>query len=423
MANGALHSSGMSSNLEPLGPGSSLTARRPAANSLPSFELPPPQPLQSRYLSYSATQSQPPSAPVNVSSLSNLLTPPTQMPGDSHSPLSAGGHSGNSPTATNGTPSYGPNSYWPPTGPGANPFSLGSGTIPQSWGQGSMASTLNRPMFSPHTNVLARNNSNSPSASEGLPHPPHYDLSPLPPPFPPSIPMSTSAHLSNMAGQQAAPQGFINPQNPVSSATTQPAQVVHSSEHYLQRPPPTPSYYNPSQTSASHHQSQYASAYANDASVQGPLGGPHQGARMSPVNGQLPNLQPPSLPLGNGYVRPYPPYPLPPASGANMANPIMSNVHNPGAQMHMVGGGMPGGVLPTFNSGHSAQLQQLYGGANQAPPNDRPFKCDQCPQSFNRNHDLKRHKRIHLAVKPFPCGNCEKSFSRKDALKVSFLRP
>jgi uncharacterized Zn-finger protein len=42
-----------------------------------------------------------------------------------------------------------------------------------------------------------------------------------------------------------------------------------------------------------------------------------------------------------------------------------------------------------------------------------------CPQSFNRNHDLKRHKRIHLAVKPFPCTNCEKSFSRKDALKVS----
>jgi hypothetical protein len=52
---------------------------------------------------------------------------------------------------------------------------------------------------------------------------------------------------------------------------------------------------------------------------------------------------------------------------------------------------------------------------------DRPFKCDLCPQSFNRNHDLKRHKRIHLAVKPYPCGECEKSFSRKDALKVCFF--
>ncbi|KFX94994.1 hypothetical protein O988_06050 [Pseudogymnoascus sp. VKM F-3808] len=52
---------------------------------------------------------------------------------------------------------------------------------------------------------------------------------------------------------------------------------------------------------------------------------------------------------------------------------------------------------------------------------DRPFKCDLCPQSFNRNHDLKRHKRIHLAVKPYPCGECEKSFSRKDALKRHVL--
>jgi uncharacterized Zn-finger protein len=34
---------------------------------------------------------------------------------------------------------------------------------------------------------------------------------------------------------------------------------------------------------------------------------------------------------------------------------------------------------------------------------------------------LKRHKRIHLAVKPFPCGHCEKSFSRKDALKRHML--
>lgn len=30
---------------------------------------------------------------------------------------------------------------------------------------------------------------------------------------------------------------------------------------------------------------------------------------------------------------------------------------------------------------------------------ERPFLCDVCPQSFTRNHDLKRHKRIHLTVK------------------------
>ncbi|KAI9284364.1 hypothetical protein BC943DRAFT_257927, partial [Umbelopsis sp. AD052] len=49
------------------------------------------------------------------------------------------------------------------------------------------------------------------------------------------------------------------------------------------------------------------------------------------------------------------------------------------------------------------------------------FKCDNCPLSFNRNHDLKRHARIHLSVKPFPCNFCDKRFSRKDALKRHML--
>jgi hypothetical protein len=53
-----------------------------------------------------------------------------------------------------------------------------------------------------------------------------------------------------------------------------------------------------------------------------------------------------------------------------------------------------------------------------SPPPARGFKCDHCPRSFNRSNDLKRHKRIHLAVKPFPCGYCGVSFSRKDVLKV-----
>ena len=61
----------------------------------------------------------------------------------------------------------------------------------------------------------------------------------------------------------------------------------------------------------------------------------------------------------------------------------------------------------------------MYGNHSQPAAQERPFKCDVCPQSFNRNHDLKRHKRIHLSVKPYPCTFCDKSFSRKDALKVS----
>lgn len=94
----------------------------------------------------------------------------------------------------------------------------------------------------------------------------------------------------------------------------------------------------------------------------------------------------------------------------------MSNVHAPGNQMALVGGmnmQYPQHQMGGPMYGHHPGQQQAQ--------NDRPFKCDQCPQSFNRNHDLKRHKRIHLAVKPFPCGHCEKSFSRKDALKVRLI--
>ena len=116
---------------------------------------------------------------------------------------------------------------------------------------------------------------------------------------------------------------------------------------------------------------------------------------------------PPSLPVqsaSNHFTRPpYPSYNLPP-----MPSPVLLNINNLYATMSAVGSF--GGLPITTSAGESVQ---------QHAQNDRPFECDSCPQSYNRNHDLKRHKRIHLAVKPFPCKHCDKSFSRRDALKVS----
>lgn len=46
----------------------------------------------------------------------------------------------------------------------------------------------------------------------------------------------------------------------------------------------------------------------------------------------------------------------------------------------------------------------------------RPFRCNACPASFARNHDLKRHIKLH-DKKAWRCGGCLKVFSRRDAIK------
>lgn len=81
------------------------------------------------------------------------------------------------------------------------------------------------------------------------------------------------------------------------------------------------------------------------------------------------------------------------------------------------------GQYPQGLAQNPQQAPYVAGRAGRGASNtgERPFKCDQCPQSFQRSHDLKRHKRIHLAIKPFPCPSCDKSFSRKDALKRHIL--
>ncbi|OJA10339.1 hypothetical protein AZE42_07346 [Rhizopogon vesiculosus] len=46
----------------------------------------------------------------------------------------------------------------------------------------------------------------------------------------------------------------------------------------------------------------------------------------------------------------------------------------------------------------------------------RPYRCATCPASFARNHDLKRHTKLHDKT-GFQCTGCYKLFSRRDAIK------
>ncbi|THH01103.1 hypothetical protein EW026_g1544 [Hermanssonia centrifuga] len=47
---------------------------------------------------------------------------------------------------------------------------------------------------------------------------------------------------------------------------------------------------------------------------------------------------------------------------------------------------------------------------------NRPYRCNSCPASFLRNHDLKRHIKLHDKT-AWKCSGCGKMFSRRDAIK------
>ncbi|KIX10330.1 uncharacterized protein Z518_01412 [Rhinocladiella mackenziei CBS 650.93] len=387
---------------------SSLTQRRQAASNLPAFELPPPTNLQFTQVS---AQKFPPLSGINTShagpapvSVGQLLTPPSNSASEA-STVSSAVPAGTTPTSAAVpvlpyTPTFF-NTGTAPTGYHAGftqPWQSGNPLIPP------------RPMFSPMPGPSVRNSANSPTTGEAsaLPPPP-YDLNAVPP-YGGPLPLSSPASAPNSSAQQhvlSSLQNGVRPQSKQSSATPNDG---------VSRPSSNPTLYT-GMTSAAQHQPGYPYTASTPVSQS-----PHSHSRSAPrISPTLHQGAVPPQPQ-DPFMRPPPPsYSLP-----AMPGPIMSNVHSPGAQMAMVGNMQPNLLPMAFNSGYAANAPAMYGqqrtNAPQQPSaHDRPFKCDQCPQSFNRNHDLKRHKRIHLAVKPFPCTHCDKSFSRKDALKRHIL--
>lgn len=424
---------------DPLAPPPSFTARKSAASHLPSFELPPPPTTLNpgKFPSISDLTGFQPSGSGSLASVGNLLTPPNTLPSDSLSPPpSSITQSNNQLPQVNTTSSYSRNSntFWPQPSPSQfqyQPASTGQWSPNRGVYTGSSLNSMLRGSdpFSPGREATAQ----VAVANE------MYQL----PPFPATIPMSAPASLPAMSAPTVSQQPMSASvfQQHLSNLDPSPTQPIPSlmSDPFFPRLPPTPSYYNLPQPSPSLQQQQqqqqqhaHAFSFSSSASsppLKSPLSANSTSTRMSSLSNsgttELPNLQTNMQQTSpQDFQRPFGQYPLPALGG-----PVMTNLHTANSQMALVGG-MSNNVVPGFTSGHVASMQAMYGAMphsshhsshSQSSILEKPFKCDQCMQSFNRNHDLKRHKRIHLAVKPYPCGHCDKSFSRKDALKRHIL--
>ncbi|KAI5810013.1 hypothetical protein DFH27DRAFT_476157 [Peziza echinospora] len=296
------------------------------------------------------------------SNLGSVMTPPGININDGGNSLNSA--SGNMATVTSGGYSS-PQSYWtaPPPNPASFAFGSASGSNP-SYTSSSGINHGFRSMYAPSSINRGNSRPSSPSTNNML-NSQQYD--------------SPSQYTSSTSGLPSLGQGSLHHHYatgyPVSSGPSQSPINTHSqSDLYTHSslPPPTPSHSYYSQSS-----------FNNSPSASHVLSMPTSQSLSRSL-----------MPSNSASSPPYPHHP-----------PIHP------APSHL--------GLQRYPLAHMGSMPIHYPGMMHPgmPQQERPFKCDQCPQSFNRNHDLKRHKRIHLAVKPFPCDNCEKSFSRKDALK------
>ncbi|KAK8140572.1 hypothetical protein PG984_000638 [Apiospora sp. TS-2023a] len=353
----------------------SFTSRRPAAGGLPQFHLPPPN------------------------SQVDVQVPITGT--DGLSPLSSSVHSGSSQSSqAGGIPPYNnnPQGNWALTQNSSYTYS----TLGQSQ-PGLMQSSYSgrQQLYSPSGNAYGNRSSQSPATGDGLVAPPYDSVGPT---FPSAVPGGGSGHssmLSQSSHHTPMPNSILSSQTaasqaPASAATSTTDTYSRSSTSSGYYAPPSSTPQQPSYPSFSntHHSPTQSSATTTGAIPRGIPSLSSHHSMHAPTHYSSRHYG------GYGAL-------APPMSGA-----VLSNMANPNAPPILVGG-----MHSTMTHGFPPHMAHHHMYSHQPAHQERPFKCDVCPQSFNRNHDLKRHKRIHLAVKPFPCDHCDKSFSRKDALK------
>jgi uncharacterized Zn-finger protein len=147
----------------------------------------------------------------------------------------------------------------------------------------------------------------------------------------------------------------------------------------------------------------------------------HSANRHSPYQSPVSNAQ-------HAHVSP-PTQPYPPHNGMSSSDSRPGYSHNHNRSLSLPQQGYASSSVPSNHAygAHDLSSPLVLQGTDQmqypASP-QRPFACDMCALSFNRQHDLKRHRETHSGEKPFLCnGGCGKTFTRKDALKRHQVRP
>lgn len=184
------------------------------------------------------------------------------------------------------------------------------------------------------------------------------------------------------------------------------------------------SYYPPSQgsppVSPTSAASSYPTAYPYGAANTPPPGmaqqSYHSANKHSPYQSPVSNTQ-------HAHVTPLT-QPYPPHNGMSSSDSRSGYTHNRSLSLPQQGYPSPSMSSSHAYGAHDPPHGQMVVQDVQYPASpQRPFACDMCALSFNRQHDLKRHRETHSGEKPFLCnGGCGKTFTRKDALKRHQVR-